>query len=142
MAFFFLGFLILFLDQFIKNFLIARPHFADSLQWNFLRISLVINTGTVFGLFRDNNIFFLTTAIITIALISILLLVIKKKTFLFKLALTLVLAGALSNLIDRIRLSGVIDYIDLGFWPVFNLADSSITFGIGLLILLLLKKKG
>lgn len=44
--------------------------------------------------------------------------------------------GALSNILDRIILGGVLDYIDVGFWPVFNLSDTSITVGImGLLFL-------
>lgn len=56
-----------------------------------------------------------------------------------KLFLVLIFSGALSNLIDRIRLGCVVDFIDLGIWPVFNLADIYITIGIIFLIILNLK---
>lgn len=54
-----------------------------------------------------------------------------------RLALALLGGGALGNLIDRLRVGAVIDYIDLHIWPVFNLADVAVTVGAGLLILTL-----
>jgi len=56
-------------------------------------------------------------------------------------AFSLVLAGTLSNLTDRILHSGVVDFINLKIWPTFNLADSAIVIGIGLLILRELRRK-
>lgn len=54
--------------------------------------------------------------------------------------LILITAGALSNLIDRLRFGCVIDFIDLKFWPVFNLADIFITVGAGLLLYTVFRK--
>ena len=57
-----------------------------------------------------------------------------------RLAIGLQLGGAFGNLLDRIRLGSVIDFIDIGWWPIFNIADSSIVTGIGLLIMVVLFK--
>ncbi|MBF0254280.1 MAG: signal peptidase II [Candidatus Omnitrophica bacterium] len=53
--------------------------------------------------------------------------------------LILVFSGAVGNLADRLRLGHVVDFIDVGFWPVFNLADSAITIGAALMALAILK---
>jgi signal peptidase II len=53
-------------------------------------------------------------------------------------ALGLVIGGSVSNLVDRIRLGHVTDFIDFKFWPAFNLADSFIVVGVGILLLALL----
>ena len=54
-------------------------------------------------------------------------------------ALALLTGGAIGNLIDRLRVGAVIDYVDLSVWPVFNLADVAVTLGAGLLLLTLLR---
>lgn len=56
-----------------------------------------------------------------------------------RLALALLAGGAIGNLIDRLRVGAVIDFIDLSVWPVFNLADVAVTLGAGLLVLTLLR---
>jgi signal peptidase II len=53
-------------------------------------------------------------------------------------ALGLVIGGSVSNLVDRVRLGHVTDFLDLKFWPAFNLADSFIVVGVGILLLALL----
>lgn len=55
--------------------------------------------------------------------------------------LALILGGAVGNWIDRIRFQAVIDFLDFRVWPVFNVADSAITVGVGLYLILLLKKQ-
>jgi signal peptidase II len=57
-------------------------------------------------------------------------------------ALALLAGGAIGNLIDRLRVGAVIDYVDLSVWPVFNLADVAVTVGAGLLLLTLLRPGG
>ncbi|HSK50066.1 MAG TPA: signal peptidase II [Solirubrobacterales bacterium] len=52
----------------------------------------------------------------------------------------LVVGGALGNLIDRVRAGEVTDFVDVASWPPFNLADVAITFGVGLLVLILLRE--
>lgn len=75
--------------------------------------------------------YFVWTAIIAV-LIYIFL---KTKIFHQKIFLIFIFSGAISNLIDRVRFGCVVDYIDLKFWPVFNLADVYITVGVILLII-------
>lgn len=57
------------------------------------------------------------------------------------LPLGLILGGAMGNLMDRIRLGGVVDFLDFRIWPVFNVADSCITIGAALMALSLIRKK-
>ncbi len=57
---------------------------------------------------------------------------------LLRFAIGLQLGGALGNLIDRLRTGAVVDFIDVGAWPIFNLADSSIVVGMALLVGILL----
>ena len=57
----------------------------------------------------------------------------RKQSTLLCYGLSIGLAGAVGNLIDRLRVGGVIDFIDVGFWPVFNVADGAIVLGVALL---------
>jgi len=65
----------------------------------------------------------------------------KSNNYFERIALTFIISGAVSNVIDRIRFRCVLDYIDLKFWPVFNLADIYITIGISFLIVIYIKYK-
>jgi signal peptidase II len=105
---------------------------------NILHMTLVHNSGIAFGMFKNHGIVF-----IIIPLIMIVLLVYnfyhykynnEKLSRLYVVAVSLILAGAIGNLIDRILYGYVIDFIDLRIWPVFNIADSAITVGACLLL--------
>ena len=65
----------------------------------------------------------------------------KSKSYYKKIFLILIFSGAISNILDRIRLGCVVDYIDLKFWPVFNLADVYIVIGAILILLNFSNKK-
>lgn len=104
-------------------------------------LTLVLNTGAAFGLFKDKNEFFIVTSFIIIALIFAYVWLDKQKDLVMLSALGLVLGGAAGNLIDRLVFGCIIDFLDFRVWPVFNIADSSITIGSVLLILRLLFKK-
>ncbi len=102
---------------------------------------LVENTGVAFGLFREGGktpILFTTAAFTALFLFLFLEEVFRGKG-LFALSYSLILGGALGNLLERLFRGSVTDFIDLHWkghhWPSFNLADASITFGIALLIL-------
>jgi signal peptidase II len=94
-----------------------------------LHLTLVHNTGAAFGVFRGGAPVF--TAVSAAAIIAITLYAFKKKDMAFsvQLALGLIVGGSLGNLIDRLRVGHVIDFIDFRIWPVFNIADSCITIG-------------
>jgi len=95
---------------------------------NFFYFSLVHNSGAAFGIFKDQGIIFIIVSIVAIVLIYSAL---KKNKHLklYCFSLSLILAGAIGNLIDRILYGFVIDFLDFRIWPVFNIADSAITIG-------------
>lgn len=127
---------ILFLDQFTKFLLIRNLSLNQSIPIikNFFYFTLTHNRGAAFGILNNYVPLFIITSLITIALLFMSLKKNKtKKINLYSLSLSLILGGALGNLIDRVSLGYVIDFLDLRIWPVFNLADSAITVGAVLL---------
>jgi len=127
---------ILFVDQ-VTKFLVVKNlslHQSLPLIKGVLHLTLVHNRGAAFGLFKGLSIFFILAAALAVVLIYLNL---KKlgwrKITLAVAGLSLILAGALGNLIDRLMLGYVIDFLDLRIWPVFNVADSAITIGAALL---------
>lgn len=95
-------------------------------------VTLIHNRGAAFGILKNQVPLFIFTSILTICLIF-LKLQNNKHSGSYSISLSLILAGALGNLIDRIVLGYVIDFLDFRIWPVFNLADSVITIGAVLL---------
>ena len=94
------------------------------------------NTGAAFGLFQNGSLIFGTLAIIVIILIIYYYPQVPKNDWTFRSALVLQLAGAAGNLIDRIVFGGrVTDFISLGKFAVFNIADSSISIGVAVLLI-------
>ena len=124
--------LILFLDQLTKilasKLLVLNQ--SSALIKGILSLSLVHNRGAAFGVLKGQVWLFTFSAFFALALIYIELKKDKKgRPFVYRLALALVAAGALGNLIDRILFGYVIDFLDFHIWPVFNIADSSVTIG-------------
>lgn len=93
------------------------------------------NTGAAFSMLQSGGWLFAAVALIVVLAILIYYPRMHQRGFLVTLALALVLGGAIGNLIDRIRLGYVVDFIDFRWFPVFNLADSAIVCGVGVLIL-------
>jgi len=123
------------LDQLTK-FLI-RTYKPELKITNFLSISYTTNTGIAFGLFKGYNIIFIIISLIFLGLIIYYYKTKKTYTAPF----ILITSGLIGNLIDRIFLGNVIDFINLSFWPAFNIADSCITIGAIILVIQLIKKK-
>ena len=126
-----IGMALVIIDQTIKYMVNTNMILGQSypLIEDFLYITYVKNTGIAFGLFKNNNIFM-------IILISIIILIVlyfynkeKNKVFSLNIAITLLISGAVGNLVDRIYYGFIVDYIDFTFWPAFNLADSLIVIG-------------
>jgi signal peptidase II len=102
----------------------------------FFQLVNVRNEGAAFGLFQSlGNTFFIVISIGAISVISYLMLKAKDE----RLALSLILGGAIGNFVDRVGSGYVIDFIDLYVgryhWPAFNVADSALTVGIAFLFL-------
>lgn len=127
----------LFADQITKA--LARTNLdADkslSLIKGFLSLTLVKNKGVAFGLLRHGsvNVFLIIAGLVVLAIL-IYLLIYRPSSLLIRVALALIAAGSLGNFIDRAYFKQVTDFIDINFWPVFNVADSSIVTGTALLL--------
>lgn len=102
----------------------------------FLHLVNIRNTGSAFGMFRElgSNIFIIIS-IIAIAFVFYLLIKGKEDPI----SLSLILGGATGNLIDRLFRGSVVDFIDVFagrlHWPAFNVADSALTIGIGIIFI-------
>ena len=121
-------------DQFskylVREFLVLFESFPRE---GLLRITHTFNTGSIFGLFQGHNTPLILVSFIGVAVLILLYRSQRFPTALLRLSLGLQLGGAFGNLVDRLRLGHVTDWIDVGPWPVFNVADASIV--VGLIIL-------
>jgi signal peptidase II len=123
------------LDQVSKFFINANMTLGQSIpEEGFFRITYSTNTGGVFGIFANQAFLITLTAIVGVTAILVYSRYPQANRLLVRVALGLLLGGAVGNLIDRIRLGEVVDFIDIGAWPVFNLADSAVTVGVILII--------
>ena len=111
----------------------------------FFQIIYVYNTGAAFGLFKDLGPVFMLAAIVVILAIVYYSRRLTQDQWLLRVALGLQLGGAIGNLLDRVRLGHVIDFIDVGIgptrWYTSNLADVSIVLGVILLGISILREE-
>lgn len=104
------------------------PVIEPVLYWTYIR-----NQGAAFGFFQGMNGFLMVCAVLVIGG-ALLYIMSRRPRPPVVAALALVTAGAAGNLIDRLLFGGVIDYIDIRVWPIFNLADMAIVVGSLLII--------
>jgi signal peptidase II len=104
-------------------------------------MTYVQNTGGAFGIMRNSTNLFIVISIVVILFIVYFLVKEERKDVYIQVVFSLVLGGAISNLIDRLRLGYVVDFIDFKVWPVFNIADAAISVGMVLLLIRILFKK-
>ena len=115
-------------------------HDSRQIIGNLLRLTYIRNKGAAFGLkLGDPKIMFIITVLVTLFFLYLFLSgKINPGNVFGKCALVMIIGGAIGNLIDRIRMGEVIDFIDMGIgnhrWPVYNLADVYITVGMFILI--------
>jgi signal peptidase II len=102
------------------------------------RLTYVQNKGGAFGILGDQTFLLAVVSIIAILFIFFFVRSLPTGSTLLGVGLGLELGGAVGNLIDRVRLGAVTDFIDVGDWPVFNFADSAITVGTVLIVFYLL----
>ena len=121
---------ILSLDQFTKfiitkNLTLNQP--VEVIK-DIFSLTLIYNRGAAFGLLKNQVPLFILTTFFAVILIVLNFRNAKEdKVYIF--SLSLILGGALGNLIDRVLFGHVIDFLDFHIWPVFNIADSAITVG-------------
>ena len=144
------------LDQITKAAITSRFFMHESYRVidGFFNIVYVTNPGAAFGFLAGASatfryIFFIGITVIAILLIIYYLVKNKSGSIVSVISLTLIFAGAVGNLIDRIRFGAVVDFLDVyvgtWHWPAFNIADSAISIGAALMIWEMIarhKKKG
>jgi len=134
--------IILLLDQYTKYWIKANLPASSSLEVipNIFYITHVKNTGAAFGLFQDGTKILTIISIIAIILIVVIKIMLRFNSYFFNVSLGLILGGALGNLVDRFFIGEVTDFLHFVYWPVFNVADSSIVVGFIIVIILLFKE--
>ncbi len=96
------------------------------------------NTGAAWNIFAGNQVFLIIISVFFIALICVFYFLERKNGTLFHIGIALIFGGAVGNMIDRVFLGFVRDFIQFDFWrsfPVFNLADAALTIGVVLVVL-------
>jgi signal peptidase II len=118
------------LDQLTKYLVREYMSYGQSIpETGFFRLTYYTNSGTIFGLFPN------IPVIVAIVCLIYFYRTQKNVGVWLRVSIALLLSGAIGNFIDRVSMGEVTDFIDVGMWPVFNIADSAITCGIFLLLL-------
>jgi signal peptidase II len=131
------------LDQITKLLIMTHVSPVESIRvFPFLHIVHVKNTGAAFGSFKSlGSTFFIVISVVAILFVIYLLM----KNAYNQFGLSLVLGGAIGNLIDRVLYGKVVDFMDFFIgnfhWPAFNVADSALTIGIAVILITSLLKK-
>ena len=137
-----MGLFVVLLDQFTKYLALTFLSGHDSLPIfpGIFHLTFVRNTGIAFGFFREHESLLLVFISLSLIVLIIWGLRMPPGQLFQRWGLALILGGAIGNWIDRLRFGAVIDFFDFRVWPVFNVADSAITIGVVLYLLVFLKK--
>ena len=129
-------------DRVTKALVVSRvvPNEGDSVPvlGKVASITHVHNTGVAFGMFTNRNFLFGVLSIVVLAIIVNFYRYLPGNLWWLRVSLGLQVGGAVGNLVDRVRQGYVTDFVDFHFWPVFNVADSSICIGVAMLAIYLL----
>lgn len=123
-------------DIFTKHIIASQfqVHEVRRVIGDWVRLTYIHNPGAAFGLFPGSR-----YALIAISLVAVIVVVVvawnHRRRAVAVIPLGLILGGAVGNLIDRVRMGEVVDFVQIGippsmYWPVFNLADSAVTVGV------------
>ncbi len=125
------------LDQGVKTLIRTNMSVHESIPVieNIFHITYVQNTGAAFSMFSGHTgVLAIVTAVVTIGMLAYMYKVRKTAHTSLMLSLALIVAGGIGNIIDRVSLKYVVDFLDFRVWPVFNIADICVCVGCGLLI--------
>ena len=132
------------IDQYVKNLVVANIELGKQIPLidNFFSLTYVRNYGAGFSIMQHETAFLTALSIIAIIILSYMLIKAKKSDTVSIISYILIISGALGNLIDRVRLGYVVDFLDFNIfgydYPVFNIADSFITVGCFILIIMVI----
>ena len=151
-AYFIVSLAVLLLDQWTKG-IITRTfdvHQSTTVVVGLFDLTYVRNSGAAFGLFAsvDSSIkavILNSVAVLVFIVVSAYALRSSHKSVRLQVGFALILGGAIGNLMDRVRFGYVVDFLDFSIsghhWPAFNVADSAICIGVGLLFLDMLRNE-
>ena len=131
-----LALLVLWLDQQTKRWILAHFIFGQSQEIipGLFNLTHVRNTGAVWGSFQQHNIWLILFSMLALGVIALLYRYLIHNRGINQIALGLMVGGIIGNLVDRIRLGWVIDFLDFywrgNHWPAFNVADAAICLGV------------
>jgi signal peptidase II len=143
---------IIILDQITKAAIVAKfiKHESYAVIDGFFNLVYVMNPGAAFGFLANMSetfryIFFIGITLVVILCIIYYIVKSKQQNRLMVISLALIFAGAVGNLIDRVRFGAVVDFLDVyigtAHWPAFNVADSAISIGAMLMIWEMIMKR-
>ena len=135
--------LISLLDQVTKWFVINGMNLHDSIPLipGVFSMTRIHNSGIAFGLFPGLPNVFMVITLVCMFAVAYFYLTAEPRSVLLTVGCALILGGALGNLIDRFRFGYVVDFINFSFWPAFNIADSSVSIGVALLLVTFFREK-
>jgi len=120
------------LDQFLKRHILATypTGTVRPILGNWMRVSVARNPGGAFGLFPGHRGLLITVSGIVVVALLVFLATVKRLSAPYRYGIPLLLAGAAGNLIDRVFLGYVVDYVEVRGFSVFNLADACVVVGV------------
>lgn len=138
------AFVILALDRWTKWLVVHKMDLYQTIPlWeDVFHITSHRNRGAAFGILENQQWLFILVTVLVVVGILVYLVRLKKSQPLLSWSLALILGGALGNLLDRIRWGEVVDFLDFRWihYPIFNVADSSIVVGVGIMLLYTLRQ--
>lgn len=141
MVYYLLALILFLIDQATKFVIATRMEIGDQIPviGNFFLITSHRNTGAAFGILEGQRWFFIVITIVVLAGLIWYLNKVRRTQKLLSAGLALVLGGAAGNFIDRLLMGEVVDFLQFNFgtytFPIFNVADSCIVIGVGLILL-------
>ena len=125
---------VLIADQSTKHVVMALLPASHPIRvTGWLHLTYLENRGAAFGVLQNQTLFFIAVGIVVVAGLITSYRYLPAVPPLLNLGLGLQLGGALGNLVDRVRQGYVVDFVDLSWWPVFNVADAAILVGVAIL---------
>ena len=124
------------LDQFTKALVMKSmvPGESIPILQDIFHLTYVLNPGAAFGILSNQRMFLLATGAVLILATAYFYPLLKKSDGFLQFGATMILSGAVANLIDRVQTGYVVDFFDFRIWPVFNVADIAIVLGMGFMI--------
>lgn len=137
LIFFLVAAVVIALDQFTKWLVRSNLGLYEAWPHNGANISIlhVVNSGAAFGILQGQTVFLIFTSLLGLGAILLYYVYPPMEHGVIRLALGMQLGGAIGNLIDRVRLGEVTDFIHVGSFPTFNIADASISTSIAVVLI-------